>query len=478
MTRRRTIIDSRIITKLINASDRCLHINEFLPKTIYNLHFLRRIKYYHLICQNKSLSNLCFHDGFYFCKCDYVNEQYQAFCFVYERDSRSSYPNTIQCYSDGEYFVDDEICPTRVWCVCPRCFYGTQCQFTTSGFGLSLDTILSYHIQPHVNLTHQSTLVQITAALSIIFIIIGLVNGVLSLMTFKNQVICEVGCGIYLLAPSITTLLTTIFFGLKVWILLLAQMSIIENRTFLTIQCYSIDFFLRVCLYVDQWLNACVAFERTVCAIKGIRFDRSKSKQISKIMIIILIIFNIGTSIHDPIYRQLIDEEHSFEEDDDSYTPRLWCIINYKSTYLVTYNHVIHTFNFFAPFLINLLSAIVLIANKSRRRVNIQNRQTFFNIFREQFHEHRHLLFAPIILVLLAIPRLIMTYTTKCMESQCDVWLYLIIYFVSFIPPMLTLVIFVLPSKVYKKELGKTMQEVRKRVQNGLRIIRRRGRSH
>jgi hypothetical protein len=102
------------------------------------------------------------------------------------------------------------------------------------------------------------------------------------MMTFKNKIVREVGCGLYLLGSSITILLTMIMFELKFLILLLAQMTIISNKSFLSFQCYSIDFILRVCLNMDQWLNACVASERAITVIKGTRFVKKKvNKQLN-----------------------------------------------------------------------------------------------------------------------------------------------------------------------------------------------------
>jgi len=40
----------------------------------------------------------------------------------------------------------------------------------------------------------------------------------------------------------------------------------------------------------------------------------------------------------------------------------------------------------------------------------------------------------------------------------------LCIYLITFIPSMLTFVIFILPSKFYKKEFQKTVQEYRTRI--------------
>ncbi len=71
-----------------------------------------------------------------------------------------------------------------------------------------------------------------------------MINGILSLITFKNKTTRESDCGIYLLCSSIITLLTMIIFLLKFVILLLSHMGLIKNRLFLNIQCHSIDFIL------------------------------------------------------------------------------------------------------------------------------------------------------------------------------------------------------------------------------------------
>ncbi|CAF4195440.1 unnamed protein product, partial [Adineta steineri] len=52
----------------------------------------------------------------------------------------------------------------------------------------------------------------------------------------------------------------------------------------------------------------------------------------------------------------------------------------------------------------------------------------------------------------LALPRLILSCLSGCIKLARDSWLYLIIYFISLIPPMMTFIVFVLPSNMYKKE--------------------------
>jgi hypothetical protein len=120
--------------------------------------------------------------------------------------------------------------------------------------------------------------------------------------------------------------------------------------------------------------------------MKGARFVKQKSRKAAKIVIIILLIVIIGTSIHDPIYRRLIDEEN-----DDNDEKRIWCIVTYSSN-LQVYNSVIHTFHFFVPFMINLISAIILITKKSRQQLRIQTHRTYTELLREQFRQYKHLL--------------------------------------------------------------------------------------
>ncbi|CAF4597959.1 unnamed protein product, partial [Rotaria sp. Silwood2] len=119
------------------------------------------------------------------------------------------------CENEGQCFQEDQNCPRKSICICSPYFYGIQCQFRVNGFGLSLDAILHYHIQPQVNFLNQFNVVLFSLIVTTIGMIAGFVNGILSLITFTNKLVCQVSCGWYLLGSSNTTLLTTIMFGLK-----------------------------------------------------------------------------------------------------------------------------------------------------------------------------------------------------------------------------------------------------------------------
>ncbi|CAF0744979.1 unnamed protein product [Adineta steineri] len=344
---------SRRINQEIQLKDHCPHINE-INQTLIEYHLLRRIKYYHEPCKNISLNISCFYDDNYFCLCNYFGQQRTANCFEFQPKKKFDCSGRSNCQNEAKCLQDRSECSQASICVCPRCFYGTLCQFSAQGFGLSLDNILGYQIQPHITIAHQPFAIQLSIVLTMIITIIGLVNSILSFMTFMNKEICQIGCGIYLLTISIITLFTMMLFVLKFWILLIAQMMYITNDSFLKIQCISIDFLLRIGINMDRWLSACIAIERVIAVIKGTSFDKNKSKKMAKFIILIVFIFNISTNIHDPIHRHLI------KDNDNDNEKRIWCIITYSSA-LRTYNTIMNLCHFFIPLIINLISGPLII---------------------------------------------------------------------------------------------------------------------
>ena len=454
---------SAAIVRTIRPSDRCRNISEVMNTTIVQWHLLRRIKYYHLPCQTYSPDLLCFYDDVHLCLCEDFDGKRLANCFKFNHNMTFDCSGQSECENGGQCFQDKPDCPERSICICPSCFYGTRCQFSTSGFGLSLDAILGYHIFSHLRLAQQPFITLMSLVLTIIFVLAGLVNGILSLITFKNRKVREVGCGLYLLGSSITSLLITMMFGFKFLFLILAQMSLLSKRSFLSFQCHTIDFLLRVCLYMDQWLNACVACERTIMVVKGASFVKKRSKQAAQFVISILAIVVVGSCVHDPIYRRLIDEENTNEKQ-----ARTWCVVSYSPSFAV-HNYIMHILHFFGPFLINIASTVILIASQARQKSDVQIHQSYKEHLWQQFREHRHLLIAPIVLIGLAVPRLIISFLSKCMQSANDSWLFLIGYFISFLPPMLTLVVFIVPSTFYREELGQSVQQFRTVIQRRFR---------
>ncbi|CAF1498867.1 unnamed protein product [Rotaria sordida] len=263
------------------------------------------------------------------------------------------------CEHQGNCFLDDDKCPTSAFCACPNCYFGSKCQFSTKGSTLSLDIFLGYHIR--------STL--------------------------------------------------------KFSFLLLIHIGSITDRTFYYIQCLSIDFLLRSLLCTNDWLSAFVAIERAMNVVKGVKFNKTKSKQLAKWMILIIMVFISITFIYDPLHRNLVDDEEE---------QRVWCVTKYSSS-MQTVDWIMNIFHFSLPLLINFISSLVIIFILARTRSKSQKTKSYEEHLFEQIKYHQHLLISPFLLVTLAVSRLIISFLSSCMKSARDSWFYLFGYFISFI---------------------------------------------
>jgi hypothetical protein len=443
--RERPIHSIDISTEIV-PSHRCLSINELFNKTIVDQHVLKRIKLYHLPCRER-FELICFYDSEYLCFCD---NYHRANCFTFDHHQTYDCRGNNLCENDGQCFEDDPICPTLSMCVCSLCYFGSRCQFSTKESTLSLDIILGYRIQSNLKINQQPSIIKFAIALTIIILIVGCISNLFSYLTFREKEIRIVGCGFYLFALSITSLITISVLTIKFWLLVAAQVDSISNRLFLTIQCRSMDFILRFLISAGDWLNACVATERMINISRGINFNKTKSIRAAKWTIGIVYLFTFCTHIHDPIYRHLIDDEEE---------KRTWCVTKYPS-HIQIYDWMINIFHFSFPFAINCISGIIIIIIATRTRSNVQTKKSYRTILRQQLSFHKHLLISPLILVCLAVPRLIISFLSGCMKSTRESWFYLIGYFVSFISPMLTFVIFILPSEMYQKAFNESIKRL------------------
>jgi hypothetical protein len=121
--------------------------------------------------------------------------------------------------------------------------------------------------------------------------------------------------------------------------------------------------------------------------------------------------------------------------------------------------------HFTIPFSINIISALIIIIIATKLRLAARNESNFGSHLRQQFREHKHLLISPIGLVLLELPRLLLHFLLDCLKSPRDsVSLFLLGYFLAFIPPILTFIVFVLPSKTYMDDFKLAFKSLRKRL--------------
>jgi hypothetical protein len=359
------------------------------------------------------------------------------------------------CENQGKCFRDRPTCPTSFLCDCDDCSYGSRCEFSTKGSGFSLDAILGYYIQPNRTFTEQYSSIHATTVIITLMLIVGILSNLFSIFTFQTKKAREVGCGYYLLVSSYSSAITIIMFALKFYFLLASQMGTITNRNYLTFNCIFIEYVLKVLLSAGDWLSAWVGIERAITAMKDTTFNKTKGKRIAKWIITFTYIIIGATYIHDPVYRRLVDDDQEH---------RTWCHVQFNSSFQL-FNSIILGLHVILPFVSNIISAVLIIIVTARQRFIAQKNQQYTSQLQKQIKELKHLLISPIILIILASPRLIITILSGCMKTTRGyLWLYLTGYLVSFLPSMLIILVFVLPSKTYKNELNKTIARIRKSI--------------
>ncbi|CAF1137083.1 unnamed protein product [Adineta steineri] len=347
-----------------------------------------------------------------------------------------------------------------------KCVIGGPCNSQVKGIGLTLDDILRYEINSTMTLYNQPLTVKISVALTMIMFVLGLINGILSIFTFQNESLRKVGCGIYLLASSITSLLTISMFTIKSWFVILTQMNSSISLSVLRGGCISIEPLLKTFLYFDTWLNACVAIERAMHVYKGVNFNKEKSKCCALRIIFILPFFITATVIHEPLHRDIFEYNVTTSKDPTKIIERYtWCVVKYSHS-VQDFNTAVLFIHLIGPFIANLFSALFIIFGTARRRSLAQTNQSYTEHIRKQLHEHKQLLVSPAILLILSMPRLIISLLSGCVIVSDNIWLYLSAYFISFIPSILIFIIFVIPSKLYRKAFKDSFKTWQRRTRN------------
>ena len=110
--------------------------------------------------------------------------------------------------------------------------------------------------------------------------------------------------------------------------------------------------------------------------------------------------------------------------------------------------------------------AIILVA---RQKLKVGGQLTHQEHLWKQFHQHKHRLISSFILIIIDLPRLVISFLSECMKPVRNPWLYLGGYFVSFISPLLVFVIFVLPSEFYRKEFNEATVRIKTTIQRRFR---------
>jgi hypothetical protein len=439
------------ISTLIDSSRECIPTEQLLNSTVLNMVHYRRVTLFHTLCHTRS-DLMCLIDKAYFCLC--TNDRH-ANCVEFKRDRNFQCPLLNHCENGAGCLQDHPTCPSTRICLCPKCFFGSTCQFYTKGLGATLDEILGYEFKRHTKLSEQPLTVKVSVAITILMCVIGIINGILSIMLFKREKPREVGCGLYLLTSSITSLTITILFTIKFWLLFISYQYHFEQHglsDILLTNCRIIEPGLKLITYIDNWLNACVAWERMFAVRKAVHFDKHTSRRTARFLIILVLVINAG------LYVLQIKELHVYT---DKTEERYWCVVHYSS-FIRIYSSTLIMFHYFGPLLITIISVVYIILSTTNQRSSTRSSETFWLRFRTKVRQYKHMIISSIVITILTLPNLIISIILDCNKSSHLLWFYLIGYFLSFTPATFIFLIFVLPSPLYKEEFRQLILQTRR----------------
>ncbi|CAF1537933.1 unnamed protein product [Adineta ricciae] len=439
------------LTSEIKEIYRCPHINEFLNSTLSKEQWLKRVKYYHLFTKNTK----CFHDEIYMCL---VDKYGLPDCLIFNHNVANCSDRNI-CTNNGRCLRRQRLGQSHSFvCICPQCTAGDFCQIQMNEYSFTLDSILGQIILTDVPLKNQPIMIKILILILSFMLIIGFISNLCSFIVFSHKDVLKIGCGYYLLILSILNQISISMFISYTIYLLINQMTIIENKQFIKVSCLLFDFFIRIFLSYCDWIYTCISFERMISTVKGVKFNKILSIRMVKYVISIVFIGIILISIHNVFSHVLIIDPRS----DD----RLWCVIQYKQSWLRTYDILTGIFNNSVPFFLNLICSIILIVSLSKTRQRVAVKQSYRKTIILQFRQHKDLLIAPFMTISTKLPLLIASLAIKCINKQSHLYLILFAYYLSLAPLISTFIMFVLPSDSYMKIFKESLRHFRHWIMN------------
>ncbi|CAF1579319.1 unnamed protein product [Adineta ricciae] len=276
--------------------------------------------------------------------------------------------------------------------------------------------------------------------------------------TFHRRATQNAGSGFYLLISSYFGLMTSLSLSVKLIFLF------INNQG--NVSCALIEFIIKWSLTSCECLNACVAIERTLAVNLRTKFSRIKSKRVAKrISIVVPMVVGVICS-PELIYRRMVV---------DTTDETNWCVftLNADQPKLLNFYSALNICLFLIPLTINLICSVGIIvgtgllkqktitsAEDTRRSTNINLNFTRINrnflnqmkgkTIKAQIIKHKHILVAPILLAIFAVPRLVFAFIFVCSKLDRFPFLTLPSYLIGFLPSMSLLFAFILPSDVYR----------------------------
>lgn len=264
---------------------------------LYILAYAAVFKYHTLCTANRTL--LCFYDDYYFCLCD-KNDVAQ--CFLY--DKTADYCQ--HCLANGQCIQGNRQSRSDFVCLCPRCHFGHICQHNTQVLSFTLESLWANDLlssSQSIRILSLSTYIVVT----VLLFLFGLINNLLCFITFKRPKPRLNGVGNYLFVNSIMSQLSLLSLLAKIIHVIIGTMDFTHHSLLNTITCKLVSFLLSTCTRTCFWLAGFVAIERVYVTLYP-KNTWLKQPKIARRIILLILIFTMGSHIHELIYYNNVND--------------------------------------------------------------------------------------------------------------------------------------------------------------------------
>ena len=440
----------------VNASllstNRCKNISELFNQTILNDYsYLKRLKMYHLPCSNDS--NLkCFFDEHRMCLCTNTR---QSHCLLFSH----SRGDCNECFNDGiclkSHTRNSDLDDNKFVCICSDCTDGSRCQFLLGNYYVTLDMLIGKEMKRgETSFAQQPTVIHLTLLALIVILVFSFIFNIISIIILSKKKLRQVGCDLYLLTLAIFSQIGLIFLLLRFIYMIISQMYIIDDQSFLEISCILLEYLVRLFPSIFDWLTVCISMERTYMIIKDVHFTQIiglKTLKLSRWIILIVVSMNVLTTLHRPFHLILTDEI--------IYTGQPqghpWCVLHFQSTLWNNYEKVINICHLVIPLIFNISSVMFFLLRRTQVELTStvrKDKRTRQSVLIEQILKYKPLLISTIMIILLQIPRFVLTFTLSCFKHRWQRYVHLFGYLLSFLPLSAILFIYILPSPKHYQE--------------------------
>jgi hypothetical protein len=419
---------------------------------------------YHYQCRtNRSFP--CFYDPVGLAFCEQNRERADRFIYDHHSD------RCELCQSGGLCLSKTLPAMTRDFiCLCPICFSGHRCEYSTKSFMFSMDQALL------ADLLSKSPVRKMLTSMALIVVpwlvvLFGSTTNACSLVTFIRPRCLANGVGNYLLAVTIVNEVSLVFLALRLTHIAVSTVYYRTNSIWNRVFCATFPFVSNSFNHLSYWLVSLVAIERAYSTIY-LRGRWCRTPAIARRLIVVCLLLVLISSSYEMIFMKVtvsVDMAHSTV-----------CLVEFPhgdSTWPVIHQ-IISIVHALMPLTINLVCILIIIYKvmQKKMRVNrdsqkdsspssieaIHRRMTgHFRLFTVIFRANKEIIFGPALTLvpqLCSLPLFIASLIHSCRSIQ-NSWiryLFLSCLLGLFVPQCLTFQLYITSSTFYSAQWRNT----------------------